>query len=92
MAKRFALYFGAAGYLLVIWYHGFALAPVPNDSAIRNFLYHACPMCVDMMGSAWWSVVLGSALVNGALYAVLGLIAGSVLQKLKRPSGSRSTP
>ena len=86
MARRCALYFGAAGYLLVIWYNGFAFAPVPNDTRIGDLLYRACPMCTDMMGSGWGGPVLVWAPLNAVLYAVVGFLGGFVIQKLKRVS------
>jgi hypothetical protein len=91
MAKRLALYFGAAGYLLVIWYNGFAFAPLKWEP-LANALYHACPMCADMMGTAWWNIVLVRAPVNALQYAVVGLVAGVLVQRLKRVSGSHSAP
>jgi len=91
MAKRCALYFGAAGYLLVIWYNGFAFAPLQWE-AVANMLYHACPMCADMMGAAWWNIVLVRAPINALHYAVLGFVAGLLIQKLKRASSSSATP
>jgi hypothetical protein len=91
MAKRLALYFGAAGFLLVIWYNAFAFAPVPNDTAVRDLLYHACPMCMDVMGGRWQGPVLVWAPLNALAYAAVGFLTGFVLQKLKRVRRSRSS-
>jgi hypothetical protein len=83
MAKRLAVYFGAAGYVLVIWYNGFAFAPL-TWHPLANALYHACPMCADMTGAAWWSVVLVRAPVNALVYAAVGFLAGGAVQRLAK--------
>jgi hypothetical protein len=83
MAKRFALYFGAAGYLLVLWYNGFAFAPL-RWAGVTNALYHACPMCADKIGAPWWNLLLVRPGVNALSYAAVGLVAGGILQKLRR--------
>lgn len=81
MAKRWALYFGAAGYLLVVWYNGFALRPLSNDSPVGQVLYHACPMCADSIGGAW-NILLVRAPLNGLHYAVAGFLLGWFVSKL----------
>jgi hypothetical protein len=92
MAKQLALYFGAAGYLLVIWYNGFAFAPLSNSSAVGDLLYRACPMCMCSLGERWEGPVLIWAPLNALAYAAVGFLLGFALQKLKRPSGSHGDP
>jgi hypothetical protein len=78
MAKRLALYLGVAGYLLVIWYNGWAFAPVSSD-LLRNLLYRGCPMCMDNMGAAWEPICLIRAPINGLMYATFGFLVGKVI-------------
>lgn len=82
MAKRWALYFGAVGYLLVIWYNGFAFAPLTWDF-VRNLLYHSCPMCADNMGAGWKPIVLIRAPINGLNYAAIGFLVGKLIQRYR---------
>lgn len=89
MVKRWVVYSGAAGYLLVIWYNAWTFAPLTWDLA-ANVLYHSCPMCADEMGAPWWNIALVRAPINGLHYAAVGFLAGKVLQKLKRVSNSRT--
>jgi hypothetical protein len=87
MGRRWGLYFGAVGYLLVIWYNGFAFAPLTWDFG-ANLLYHACLTCVDNMGAGWEAIVLRRAPINGLVYAALGFLVGKAIQRYRRvPKG-----
>ena len=84
MARRFALYFGAVGYLLVIWYNGFAFAPVKSEF-FASLLYACCPLCTDNMG-AGLTIVTRRAPINAALYAIVGYVIGRIIQSFRRKS------
>jgi len=75
MAKRFALYFGAAGFLIVVV--GATLEQlVPRTATLLDRLPQwLCPLgFADMTSVPWWSLMLGGAIQNAVLYAVLGLV------------------
>lgn len=82
MAKRCALYFGAAGSLLVIWYYGFAFARQASDFAAR-LLNHSCFTCMEPVAAGWRAPVLYVAPITGLVYAALGFIVGKGIEKYK---------
>ncbi len=88
MAKRLALYFGAAGFLFVVVAVTLEqLLPTTATLPPRLVLLSQwlCPLgFADMTSAPWWSVMLGGALQNGLLYAALGLVIGLAATGVRR--------
>jgi hypothetical protein len=84
MAKRCALYFGMAGYLLVIWHDAFRFDPLKSSFAL-NWLHHACFVCVE--GTLGVQSVRGTLLIGGPinalLYAILGYLLGKAIVTIR---------
>jgi hypothetical protein len=77
MAKRLALYFGVAGFLVVVMGGTLPQVIPGTEMFFGHLLYWTCPLgLADMTSQPWWSVMLGGALQNGLLYAALGLVIG----------------
>src|SRR5258708_6660268 len=77
MAKRFALYFAAAGFLIVVVPATLEQLFPGTAPLLDRLPQWLCPLgFLDMTSAPWWSVLLGGALQNGLLYAALGLVIG----------------
>ena len=78
MAKRFALYFGAYGFLLRNCLESFTDMPY----WLQRLLRYTCLLCPDVIntGGGWLVVVFGSA-IYGLFYAGLGFLIGKALEK-----------
>src|SRR6266568_1591325 len=70
MAKRCALYFGVAGYLLAFWYYRYAFAPLTWQPGVR-LLGKACFSCMCLLGAGWGVSFLILGPLNGLIYAAL---------------------
>ena len=79
MAKRFALYFGAYGYLLVICLESYTDMPY----SLERLLRYTCLLCPDVIhtGGGWQIVVFGSAPIYSLIYAGFGFLIGKALEK-----------
>ena len=86
MAKWCALFFGALGYVLVIWYYSVAFAPLTWESA-RYVLWHACVACTAVSG-LHSRILRGAFLflgpINAIIYAMVGFFIGKLILALKK--------
>lgn len=71
--RRLALYLAGTGYLVVVWYNAWGFAPL-HWGLVTYALYKSCPMCGDMMGTAWWNVIMVRAPVNAFLWGASGQV------------------
>jgi hypothetical protein len=79
LVARCVLYFGAFGYVVVLWNNGLNLAPLHGE-ILRGLFRDACLTCVnDSHGTLWGDLLLGGP-VNAALFASLGWLVGRALR------------
>ncbi len=86
MAKWCALIFGAAGYLLVVWYFSVAFAPLTSDFG-RSLLWHACVSCMSITGLHSTTLRLAFLIlgpINAVIYATVGYLIGRLVLSPKR--------
>jgi len=86
MAKRLALYLGAAGYALALWFYGIPADPSPSslNLTIRKLLDAACFMLphIDPTPGVGALVIIGP--LHGLMYAIVGFVIGKIVSKLHR--------
>lgn len=85
MHRRFVSYGAVLGFLIVV-------VPVTLERLVPgmatffgHLLYWTCPFGLpDMTSAPWWSVMLGGAILNAVLYAVVSLVIGLTTAAVRR--------
>ena len=91
MIRKLTLIFGACGFLLafllgIAWEYLIGHTSINPHSApllsdITDWLWPTNPMLMTIHDEGWWSSARGlflSAIANGLIYAVIGLIVGTI--------------
>ena len=85
MAKWCALFGGAVGYLLAVWYYAWAFAPLTWEVG-RTLLWHMCVGCMSITGlhsSTLRIAFLVLGPINAAIYAAVGFVTGKFALALR---------